>query len=85
MKNKMRNFVVLTLLISLAACKKNDVQPTQTIVVSGKLELLGKQNTPLEGVSVVLLKSNGPIDFDDWSNLDYDFFKNTNFNWPPDK
>ena len=27
---------------------------------------------------------NGFNDFDDWNNLDYDFFKNTNFNWPPE-
>jgi len=27
---------------------------------------------------------NGRVDSDDWSNLDYGFMKNTNFNWPPD-
>jgi len=27
---------------------------------------------------------NGSNDFDDWNNIDYDFFKNTNFNWPPE-
>ena len=27
---------------------------------------------------------NGKIDYNDWGNMEFDFFKNTHFEWPKD-